>query len=93
MLDKPLSAAVCQTCLNPGLWHVCECFLLTLHAKLEKKRADHQHADKETKVNSQLVKVLYFPLIFALYLALQSYEVHSFIPKCKKARLFAYKHF
>lgn len=43
--------------------------------------------------SKQLVKVLYFPLVFALYLALQSYEVHSFIPKCKKAKLFAYKHF
>jgi hypothetical protein len=43
--------------------------------------------------NSQLVKALYFPLVFALYLALQSYEVHSFIPKCKKTRLFVYKHF
>lgn len=34
---------------------------------------------RPSKGNNHLVKVFYFPLVFALNLALQSYEVHSFI--------------
>lgn len=34
---------------------------------------------RPSKGSNHLVKVFYFPLVFALNLALQSYEVHSFI--------------
>jgi hypothetical protein len=35
-----------------------------------KERLRHENAEKGTKVNIPLIKVLYFPLVFALYLAL-----------------------